>query len=219
MKDSTETTLTRNDVKIREKKRAHDGYFKIDRYQLQHQKFDGSTSALLSREVLERGHVIAVLPIDIQRKKVVLIEQFRPGAYAAGWHPWLLECVAGIIESGESDDAVAHRESSEETGCTLQQLLPIQQFLSSPGASSETVKLYIATTDSSTIGGIHGVADEGEDIRVQIFSFEDAVNLLDHGKIVNAKTVIALQWLARYQSRISADWFEQAVLDYKKLNG
>lgn len=199
----------RDQVTVVEKSCAYNGYFKIDHYRLRHRRFDGSDSAVLSREVLERGHVAAVLPIDLRRKSVVLIEQFRPGAFAAGWQPWLLECVAGIIEQGETEDEVARRESTEESGCLLDQLLPIHRFLSSPGASSETVMLYAATTDTTDVGGIHGLASEGENIRVHVLSIARAIELLDAGQIVNAKTVIALQWLARFEHSLSQKFLQK----------
>lgn len=204
-------------VNVVERARAYDGYFKIDRYLLRHRKFDGGDSRVLEREVLERGHVVAVLPIDFERKSVVLIEQFRPGAYAARWQPWLFECIAGIIEQNESPEDVAHRESLEEAACHLDRLLPIQKFLSSPGSSSETVVLYAASTDAGSIGGIHGHVDEGEDIRVHVVPITQAIELLDSQQIVNAKTVIALQWLARFEPLLSKHWFEQRLAASKSL--
>jgi len=195
--DSNTVRFYREDVTVDHCDRAFDGYFKIDRYDLRHRRFDGSVSDSLSREVLERGHVVAVLPIDLQRNRIVLVEQFRAGAYAANWQPWLLECIAGIIEDGENNAEVAQRESLEEAGCVVNGLVPIHQFLSSPGASSETVVLYAAATDSAQTGGLHGLIEEGEDIRVHVIDIDEAIELLDAGRIVSAKTIIALQWLAR----------------------
>ena len=93
--------MSQHQVEVDEHQRIFDGYFKVDRYRLRHSLHAGGMSPALEREVLERGQVSAVLPVDPQRRRLVLIEQFRPGAYALGWHPWLLECVAGIIEPGE----------------------------------------------------------------------------------------------------------------------
>jgi len=197
---SFRSQFNRDHVKIEKRQRAFDGYFKVDRYRLRHQRFDGGESESLSREVLERGHVVAVLPIDLERRRVVLIEQFRTGAYAADWQPWLLECIAGIIEPGEKNDEVARRESVEEADCEIENLVPIHRFLSSPGASSETVILYAASTNSSDVGGLHGLVEEGEDIRVHVIDIQDAIGLLDDGYIVSSKTIIALQWLALHQS-------------------
>ncbi len=191
---------------IIEKTSPYAGYYRIDKFRVQHSLHDGGTSALLEREVFERGHVGAVLPVDPARDKVVLIEQFRPGALAAGWHPWVLECVAGVIEEGETPEDLARREAVEEAGCTISDLKPVFRFLTSPGASSETVTLFAGRVDTGNVGGIHGLVEEGEDIRVLVMSVNEALSLLQDGKIGNAKTIIALQWLAANYSALKAEW-------------
>ena len=136
----------------------------------------------------------------------MLIEQFRPGAWAAGREPWLLECVAGVMEPGETPEALARREAREEAGCAVTDLVPIATFLTSPGATTETVRLFCGRVDSEGVGGLHGLAEEGEDIRVAVMPVEDAVALLDEGRIVNAKTIIALQWIARHYPSLKTRW-------------
>ena len=147
-----------------------------------------------------------MLPVDIDRGEVVLIEQFRPGAMAAGWEPWLIECVAGVVETGESTADVAVREASEEAGCAITALHAVSRFLSSPGACTESVEVFCGRVDASNVGGIHGLAEEGEDIRVQTLRIAEAIKWLDQGRIVNAKTIIALHWLARYSDELRALW-------------
>ena len=112
-------------VELIERTTAFEGYFRIDRYELHHQLFAGGMSDPLTREVYERGHAAAVLPYDPQRDAVVLIEQFRIGAYAAGREPWLIEIVAGIVEAGETSSDVAQRELHEEAGLSAAALEPI----------------------------------------------------------------------------------------------
>lgn len=198
--------MNRDDVELIERRPAYRGSFRIDLYRLRHRLHDGRRGDEIAREVFDRGHVAAVLPVDPIRDRVVLIEQFRPGAYAAGWQPWLLECVAGIIEPGESVEDVCARETMEESGCRVTDLWPIARFLSSPGASTETVSLYCGRVDSATAGGIHGLADEGEDIRVVVEPVPRALALLGEGRIVNAKTIVALQWLALNYERVKEQW-------------
>lgn len=205
-------TLSFQDVLLDETETVWNGYFRIDKHHLQHRRFDGGESDVLIREVLERGHVAAVLPVDIDAGRVVLIEQIRPGALAAGLEPWLLECVAGIIEPGEKPEEVARREAIEEAGCEISQLHEIARFLPSPGAVSETVALYCGRTSVSEVGGLHGLEHEGEDIKVHVVSIERAVELLANGRIVNAKTIIALQWLALNKDRLS-DLFNQDTVN------
>jgi ADP-ribose pyrophosphatase len=199
-------SFSRDDVAVESTEAVYDGYFRIDRFILRHALHAGGMGPALSREVFDRGTVAAVLPVDPATDQVVLIEQFRPGAYAAGWDPWLLECVAGVVEPGETAEDVARRETEEEAGITLGQLEPIARFLTSPGATSETLDLFVGRVDASRANGIHGLASEGEDIRVLTLSIKEAVDALDRGLIVNAKTVIALHWLARHYSGLKTRW-------------
>lgn len=187
-----------DDIEIIDKQTVFKGYLAVDRYRLRHRLHGGGMSRELDREVVERGHVSAVLPVDFARDKVVLIEQFRPGAFAAQEDPWLVECVAGIIEPNETAEQVARREALEEAGCRLQVLIPVQRFFTTPGALTENVHLFCGVTDSHALGGIHGAAHEGEDIKVHVVSVDKALEMVDHGEIKNAITLIALQWLAMH---------------------
>lgn len=193
-------------VEILEKTSPQTGYYRIDRFRLRHSLHQGGMSPEISREVFERGHVGAVLPVDMARGEVLLIEQFRPGALAAGWEPWVLECVAGVIEEGESPEDLVRREAVEEAGCELGQLRFVYRYLTSPGASSETVHLFMGQADLSAAGGTHGLAEEGEDIRVLVVGIDEALAMLAEGRIVNAKTIIALQWLAANRSELQRKW-------------
>ena len=195
--------------KVLSKQRIADGYFKVDEYEIQHDLHAGGSSQTLKREVFERGHVGAVLPFDPKRQELVLIEQFRPGAMAAGWNPWLIECVAGVIEDGETAEELVKRESLEECGCEITKLEHIATCLSSPGACSETVALYCGRVDSSAAGGIHGLSEEGEDIKVSRIGLRSAFALLEDGGIMNAKTIILIQWLQLNHERITQAWLPE----------
>ena len=81
-------------------------YFRLDEYHVSHELYEGGESPVFTREIFERGAVVAVLPYDPQQRKVVLIEQFRAGAAENADTPWLIECVAGVIEPGESEEHV-----------------------------------------------------------------------------------------------------------------
>ncbi|WP_417805272.1 NUDIX domain-containing protein [Thalassospira lucentensis] len=196
---------------IIEKNRGWDGYFKMDVYRLRHETFDGGESAVLQREVLERGHAVAVLPYDPVRDEVVLIEQFRPGAISVNQQDddmplWLNEIVAGIIEVGENATDVAHRETMEESGCKIIGPLEyISRYYVTPGCSSETVTLYYGRVDTTNIGGIHGVKDEGEDIRVYKVSAKECFSMLQNGQLCNATATIAVQWLMLNRDRLRTE--------------
>ncbi len=193
-------------VDLIEKRTVFDGYFQIHQYRLKFSLHQGGMSQAIDREVFERGQVAAVLPVDPVRDQVVLIEQFRIGPYAVGWDPWLLEGVAGIIEDGESPEDVAIREAREEAGCEIKELVPMMRYLSSPGACTETVALYCGRVDASGAGGVHGLDEEHEDIKVIVYDIDEALNMLRGGEIVNGKTIIALQWLALNYPQLKQTW-------------
>lgn len=193
-------------VELIERATPFRGYFRVDRYRLRHRKFDGGWTPAVTREVFERGHAAAVLPYDAARDRVVMIEQFRIGAYAAGVAPWLIEVVAGIIEPGETAEAVVRREAVEEAGIALGALRAIGTFLMTPGGSSETLALYCGLADSAGAGGIHGLEHEGEDIRVFAATPEEAYARTMAQPCPHAVTTIALQWLLLNRAELRGSW-------------
>ncbi|MBF0267426.1 MAG: ADP-ribose diphosphatase [Alphaproteobacteria bacterium] len=193
-------------VELVEKVTAYQGYFRIDRYKLRHSLFAGGLSGVMTRELFERGHAVGLLPYDPVKDAVVLIEQFRIGAYAHGWNPWLLEIVAGIIEEGESHADVARRETKEEAGIDVSDLVPVHHYLVSPGGATETCALYCGRVNSEHAAGIHGVGAEHEDIRVVVMSADEAIAKLEGGQVVNAAAVIGLQWLALKRPELRRRW-------------
>jgi ADP-ribose pyrophosphatase len=194
------------DVQLLNKTEKYKGYFRIVLYRFRHRLFAGGWSEEIRREVFERGHAAAVLPYDPVADAVVLIEQFRIGALAAGMNPWQTEIVAGIIEDGEAPEEVARRESQEEAGITPSALMPICRYIVSPGGSSESVALFCGRVDSRGAGGIHGLDEEHEDIRVDVLPFAEAMRWLEAGRIGNAVSIIALQWLALNRDRVRRTW-------------
>lgn len=201
MKHNNPLSFDCNDVVLDTPKLVFDGFFKVREYTFKHRLFAGGWSGPIVRELFERGDAVVVLPYDAVTDEVVLVEQFRIGALAATLRnqdnrsPWLVECIAGMIDKDESPAEVASREAEEEAGITLSDVQPIIDFLSTPGGMSERIHLFSATVDSTTAAGIHGLDHEGEDIRVCVVKREQAIQWLYEGKIDNAPTVIALQWL------------------------
>lgn len=183
-------------VEIIQAETVFQGYFRIDRYTLRHRTHDGGWSGTMTREVFERGHATAIIPYDPWRDRVLLIEQFRAPALAAAKSAWQMEVVAGVIDKGQGPETVAHREMKEETGETLHDLIPLYHYLVSQGGTSETVRLYCGIVDTTAAGGIHGLDEEQEDIRVHVLAFDEAWARVKDGRIDNAPTIIGLQWLA-----------------------
>ncbi|MEP5766298.1 MAG: NUDIX domain-containing protein [Halieaceae bacterium] len=194
------------DVRILAQPRIFNGHFSIRRLQLQHRSFSGGWCQPLTREVFDRGDAVGVLLWDPQRDELVMLEQFRPGAIRGNESPWMLELVAGIVEAGEEDEQVARRETVEEADLQLLALEPIARFYPSAGACSEQVRLFLGKVDSAAAGGVHGCAEEGEDIRVQALPRTQVLELLAAGLISNGHTLVALQWLQLHGEALRQRW-------------
>lgn len=193
-------------VELIEKTTPYQGYFKIEVYRVRHERFGGGWTDEMRREVFERGHAATVLPYDPARDAVVLLEQFRIGAFAAGTDPWLIEVVAGILEPGESPEDVVRREAIEEAGCAIGALEPIGEILPTPGGSSEILYMFCGRCDSDGLGGLHGLDHEHEDIRAFVVPADEALDMLAAGRVRNGNAVISLQWLALNRERLRRLW-------------
>ena len=185
---------------------CYDGFFRLERHRVRFRLFAGGWSDVFEREVIERAHAVAVLLYDPDLDRVVLVEQFRAPAVDAPGGPWLIEAVAGLIDSDETVEAVARRETMEEAGLKVGELVRIGEVLASPGGSTERVTFYCGRVDAAEAGGIHGIAEEGEDIRVVTMSVDEAVAAVADGRIRVANAVIPLQWLALNRERLRAAW-------------
>ena len=202
-----EAGMDRDDVIVETSETVLDGFIRVDRLQLRYRLFAGGWTGLLRRDAIVFGQVAAVLPYDAVRDELVLIEQFRIGPFAAqDKEPWITEIVAGMVEPGESAAEMARRETLEEAGCTIARLEKIMDFYSSPGASSQRVALFCAEIQAESAGGIHGLAEEGEDIRVFTKSTDEALAMVQSGIIRNAISIIGVQWLALNRDALRRRW-------------
>lgn len=199
MKESLDVTrsFTAN-VKILSTELRYQGFARVERYTLRSRNFDGSWTEPYLREIVTGRQAAAALPYDPLLDKVILIEQFRAGALeffkdAA----WLLEVVAGLNDKqhAESFEELIRREMQEEAGLEILALLPIHDYLVSPGLLTERVKLYCAHVDATKAPRFSGLAHEHEDIRVHVMSTSDAFTAVRNGSINNSAAIIALQWL------------------------
>lgn len=217
MKKSTSPhRFGQQDVQIKKHNIVSDGFFRVYEAHLRHKLFQGGWSAWLKREIVDRGHAVAVLPYDVKNDAFVLIEQFRVGGlptpdqpFADGQaqqSPWLFECVAGMVGADEEKAAVAERELFEETGLVARRLEYAQSYLSSPGGLTERIYVYIADVDASEAASFGGLASEYEDIRIFTLPRAEAMALLAAEQIDNAATVIALQWLALHREQLIKKW-------------
>lgn len=194
--------FTRQDAEICSKETVYQGFFQVNQYTVRHKLFAGGWTPAFKRDVTERLNAVGVILHDPLRRKVVLVEQFRPGLLSSGRSPWLLEIVAGLIDADETPETVIQREAQEEAGVTIQTLQFALQYWVSPGASSQKVTLFYGTFDSAGVGGIYGLPEEHEDIRVHVVDADAAYAAVNSGLICNSLTIIALQWLQLHEQQL-----------------
>lgn len=196
----------KKEFKIIDHEIVYNGFFRLETFQLQHTLFQGGWSEKITRELFMRGNCVAVLLYDPKRDEVVLIEQFRVGAVLNPDRAWLLEIVAGAIEEGETAQEVAYRESMEEAGCEIEELMLINEFYTTPGGASERISLFCGKVDSSSVGGVHGLDDEHEDILVTVEKFDAVYQMVEEGKIESGIPIIAIQWLYINREKLREKW-------------
>src|SRR6202045_3822297 len=200
------------DIEIVDATMIFERYLRIDTFRFRHRLFSGEWSAARSYDVLRRGRAVAIVLYDPDCDSVVLVEQFRLPALLAGSSPWQLEAAAGLIDTDETPEAVAIRETREETGLVpIGEPILIQRYLSSSGNSDESVVLFCGRVDSASAGGVHGLPEEHEDIRVVVKTLAEIEALIDAGAIERGHTLIALYWLLGHRDRLRRFWaVEQA---------
>ncbi len=192
-------TIHRVDV-LAEKDIFRKFFFGIVEAKLRHTRYNGEMSAELTRLKFDRGDSAAVLLHDPENDTVIFTEQFRYPAYRKD-HPesaWLLEIPAGTVEADEDFDPTRtlKRELMEEIGYKVNSFKKISSFYVSPGGTSERIHLYYASASPrQKVAAGGGLLSEGEDIRIIAIKTEEALRMIESGKICDAKTIIGLQWL------------------------
>lgn len=194
------------EVEIVDTESLYQGFLGIKRFHFRHSLYAGGNSRVLVRERVESFQAASVLLYDPSLDKVVMIEQFRIGAINDAGGPWILEVIGGVVEQGEMPEQVARREAVEEAGCTIKRLTPICNFMVSPGFSTEQIYLFCGEVDASAAGGIHGLEQEGEDIRVEVLSSEEVIGELYGGRINCTSALVAVQWFAMNRDRLRREW-------------
>jgi ADP-ribose pyrophosphatase len=186
-------------VEVLAQERLLDGFFKVDRARVRYERYDGQMSAPHTREVFERGDTVALLLYDRAQREVVLVQQFRYPAHVRGGPGWLWEIIAGVQEEGRAAEDVARSEALEEAGYRLETLRAVLRFYASPGGSSECKTLFLAAvTPAQRVEPGGGLLKESEDILVRAFPLDEALAMVEDGRIMDAKTIIALYYLARH---------------------
>lgn len=188
------------------------GYFRLDRYRLQHERFDGAWNHPFTREIFNYGRTVSgVLLFDPLRDKVVLVEQFRTGPVTHNENPWMTEIVMGMVDANETPEQAARREAVEEAGCEIIDMQTIASYYTSPGCTSDRITLFVGRTNAPEDGRIGGIASEHEDIRVHVIDATQAIGMIFGSKIRDAQTLIALQWFAMHRTDLRSRWLVSDV--------
>lgn len=202
MSDFWAPEFTHQDYEILSENQVYDGYCAVKQLNLRYKLFQGGYSHTVKRDLITRSEAAAVLLYDPKRDALVMIEQFRTGALQDMQSPWLLEIVAGIIEPNDTAENTAYREAKEEANCEIFSLKHISTYRVSPGISSEVTHVYCGLVNAPEGPNIHGLIDEGENIKVHILPSDEVIALLNQGKINSASAVIALQWFVINRSSL-----------------
>jgi nudix-type nucleoside diphosphatase (YffH/AdpP family) len=187
--------------------RSYTGFLAVQELKLRHRRFDGSWTGSLDRTVVAWGDAVSVLPYDPGRDRVLLIEQFRPAPAARGdRNPWCIEAIAGRLDTGETPERTARREATEEAGLTLGRIVEIAAYYPSPGLACEHITAFVGEADLADAGGLHGLADEGEDIRTIVLGVDEAMAAIHSGAVNSGNALVSLLWLAVNRQRLRDKW-------------
>jgi ADP-ribose pyrophosphatase len=191
--------------------RAWSGRFAVDLIRFRHRRFDGAMSEPRTWELWRRGRAVGLVPYDPITDSVVLIEQFRLPALAAGLAPVMVEIPAGLVEDGEDPEPAMHRELHEEMHMEADRLHRIGIFLLTAGASDETLEMFAGRVTAPTPGpdgivGTAGAVAEGEDIRIRVWPAAKAIGHAIAGDFPNSVTTIGLLWLAAKRDTLREQW-------------
>lgn len=199
--------FNQSDVEILERETPFQGFFQLDALTLRHRHYRGGWGDPVRRELFVRPRAAAVLPYDPVRGEILLVEQFRVGALEWRHSPWCLELIAGIADrDGEQAGDLVRREALEEAGLSLANMEPLHHYMPSPGGTNERLQVFIGQADLADAGGVFGCADEGEDIRALTVPVADVPALLESGRVDNAASIIALQWLLLHREWLDQQW-------------
>jgi GDP-mannose pyrophosphatase NudK len=168
------------------------GRFDLTRTEIEVSEDDGSTRTL-NHDVYRHGKAAAVLLYDAKRRVVVLVKQFRAGAYLSDGALATIEVCAGMLD-GDPPDVCAIREAQEETGVVIRKPVHAFDAYMSPGGMTEKIACFVAPYAEADRTGKGGGVDEDEHIEVLEIPFVEALAMIESGAIADAKTIALLYY-------------------------
>ena len=187
-------TLT-DRVRIRNVKLLSDNWYTLRTTTFDYQRRDGRWQTQ-QRETYDRGNGAAILLYNLEQRSVVLTRQFRYPAFVNGHQALMVEVPAGLLDGAEPE-ACIRAEAEQEAGFTVRAPREVFRAYMSPGSVTERLHFFVAEyepADRTGSGG--GLEDEGEDIEVSECAFDEALAMIERGDIVDAKTIMLLQYAA-----------------------
>jgi ADP-ribose pyrophosphatase len=197
---------------VLERARVLDAGPGVDRLQVRWEHFDGGMSQVVESHIVGPGRqAVGVLAFDPAADAVVLVEQFRVGAFVAHESSpgagWVTEIVMGALPPGEDPRCVARTELREELGCeTMGDLIEICHYMPDPATSAARVWLFCGRVTAARAGIVRGNAHEHENLRTRIVPSTDIAHLLSAPACANAATLLALQWFQQKHGELHRTW-------------
>jgi len=148
-----------------------------------------------SREAYDRGNGATILLYNKQKQTVILTRQFRLPTYVNGNSSgMLIESCAGLLDADEPEECI-RRETEEETGYRVTDVKKVFEAYMSPGSVTEKLYFFIAEySKDMQVNEGGGVDHEEENIEVLEYDFDEAMEMVNRGEIMDAKTIMLLQY-------------------------
>ena len=172
-----------------------DDWYVLQKTTLQWRRRDGRWQTQ-NRETYDRGNGAVLLPYDLDHRTVLLTRQFRYPAYVNGHDDLLIEAAAGLLDDASPEERI-RQEVEEEIGYRLGEVRKVFEAFMSPGSVTEKLHFFVAEyAPQMRVGAGGGVEAEGEEIDVLELPFDQALAMAADGRIVDAKTIMLLQYAA-----------------------
>ena len=183
------------DISILKTEILSDNWYTLKKVTYTIAKKDGTTETQ-SREAYDRGNGAVILLYNKISGTVILTRQFRLPTFINGnTTGMLIEAYAGLLDNDNPEDCIK-RETEEETGYKISKVEKVFEAYMSPGSVTEILHFFIAEySPEMKIANGGGLEEEGENIEVLELSFNDALAMIDRGEIMDAKTIMLLQYL------------------------
>ena len=180
-------------IRVKDVRLLSDNHYTLKTTTLEWRRGDGQWQTQ-HRETYDRGNGATLLPYNLARRTVLLVKQFRYPAYVNGCDDLLIEAAAGLLDN-ESPETRIRTEAEEEIGYRLRDIRKIFEAYMSPGSVTEKLHFFVAEYQPDMkIGAGGGNPDEGEDIEVLELAIDEALAMISDGRIMDAKTIMLLQW-------------------------